>query len=123
MQPFTYDKEASYFDLMVPTTDTTKYAFIMETLLAIERPLFFTGNSGVGKSVVIANLLSQLKEKGGLLPININMSAQTTSLKTQFGIQEKLEKKKRGLFGAPPGKKIAIFIDDINMPQVEEYGA
>ncbi len=58
MQPFTYDKEASYFDLMVPTTDTTKYAFIMETLLAIERPLFFTGNSGVGKSVVIANLLS-----------------------------------------------------------------
>ena len=58
MQPFVYDKEASYFDLMVPTTDTTKYAFIMETLLAIERPLFFTGNSGVGKSVVIANLLS-----------------------------------------------------------------
>ena len=58
MQGFTYDKEASYFDLMVPTTDTTKYSFIIETLLSIEKPLFFTGNSGVGKSVVIANLLA-----------------------------------------------------------------
>lgn len=83
MQTFVYDKDASYFDLMVPTTDTTKYAFIMETLLAIEKPSFFTGNSGVGKSVVISNLLSQLKEKGSLLPIMINMSAQTTSFKTQ----------------------------------------
>ena len=38
-------------------------------------------------------------------------------------IEEKLEKKKRTLFGAPAGKKIAIFVDDINMPAVEEYGA
>jgi len=26
-------------------------------------------------------------------------------------------------FSAPPGKRVAIFIDDINMPAVEEYGA
>lgn len=120
---FVYDKEASYFDLMVPTQDTTKHNYILETLLAVERPIFFTGNSGVGKSAIIANLLSQQKEKGTLQPIVINMSAQTTSLRTQQSIEDKLEKKKRTLFGAPPGKKIAIFVDDINMPLVEEYGA
>jgi hypothetical protein len=38
---------------MVPTTDTTKYSFALETLLAIEKPSFFTGESGVGKSSVI----------------------------------------------------------------------
>lgn len=79
---FEYDKEASYFDLMVPTTDTYKHAFCLEALLSKEKPVFFTGSSGVGKSVVISNLLQQLKDKGVLIPININMSAQTSSPKT-----------------------------------------
>ena len=51
------------------------------------------------------------------------MSAQTTSKRTQQSIEEKLEKKKRTVFGAQGGKKIAVFVDDINMPAVEEYGA
>jgi len=72
---FIYDKEASYFDLMVPTTDTYKHAYCLEVLLEIEKPIFFTGNSGVGKSVVIENLLQQLKDKGLIIPIVINMSA------------------------------------------------
>lgn len=55
---FVYDKEASYFDLMVPTQDTTKHYFILDTLLSVERPIFFTGNSGVGKSAVIGNLMA-----------------------------------------------------------------
>ena len=120
--PFHYDKEASFFDLMVPTVDTTKYAFCLESLLSIEKPSFFTGNSGVGKSVVIQNQLQQIKDKGALVIITINMSAQTTSAKTQQGIQEKLEKKKRTILGAV-GKKVAVFVDDINMPTVETYGA
>lgn len=57
MPAFVYDKEASYFDLMVPTTDTYKHAYCLELLLSIEKPIFFTGNSGVGKSVIIGNLL------------------------------------------------------------------
>ena len=36
---------------------------------------------------------------------------------------EKLEKISRTTLGAPPGKKNAIFVDDINMPLVETYGA
>lgn len=120
---FVYDRDLSYFDMMVPTMDTTKHAYVLDSLLSIERPVFFTGSSGVGKSAIIANLLASLKEKGGIMPININMSAQTSSSRTQQSIEEKLEKKKRTLYGAQPGKKIAIFVDDINMPAVEEYGA
>ena len=32
---FVYDKDLSYFDLIVPTTDTTKYSFLLEVLLTI----------------------------------------------------------------------------------------
>lgn len=83
VQAFAYDKEASYFDLMVPTQDTVKHAYILDTLLQVERPIFFTGSSGVGKTAIIANLLNQMKAKDVLLPIFINMSAQTTSARTQ----------------------------------------
>jgi len=120
---FVYDKDASYFDLMVPTTETTRHQYCLEQLLALEKPIFFTGASGVGKSAIIANTLQQLKDKGVLKPITINMSAQTSSIRTQQSIESKLEKKKRNTYGAEHGKKIAIFVDDINMPAVEQYGA
>lgn len=108
---------------MVPTQDSTKYAYSMNHLTSIEKPIFFTGSSGIGKTAIIANQLADQKEKGLIVPININMSAQTTSLRTQQSIDEKLEKKSRTRYGAPPQKKIVVFVDDINMPSVEEYGA
>jgi len=41
----------------VPTIDTTKYAYIWEILLDIQKPILITGESGVGKSVIAQNLL------------------------------------------------------------------
>ena len=53
----------------------------------------------------------------------MNFSAQTTSYQTQITIENKLHKKKQGFYGARPGERIAIFIDDVNMPLLEVYGA
>ena len=70
-------------------------------------------------------ILSVVKEDSTVKPlvgVAINFSAQTESKRVQQSIEEKLEKS-RTAFRAPPGKRVAIFIDDINMPTVEEYGA
>ena len=54
---FECDKDAQFFDLLVPTIDTIKYSYVMELMLDIEKPVILTGESGVGKSVLVKGLL------------------------------------------------------------------
>ena len=88
------------------------------------KPIFFTGVTGTGKSVVTNDLLDRLsktpEEGGNVLPIPITFSGQTSAKLVQLTIEAKFEKTKN-LLGPPVGKKIVIFIDDVNMPSKEEY--
>jgi len=79
---FVFDKDVPYFELLVPTADTYKYSYCLDLLLSKEKPSFFTGYTGVGKSVVISNSLAKFQEEKDIVPIFINFSAQTSSTRT-----------------------------------------
>ena len=68
---------------MVETATTFKYAWSLELLLEGSVPVFFTGESGVGKSVIVQQSLQKMVDKGVLQAINLNFSAQTDSKRTQ----------------------------------------
>lgn len=53
--------------------------------------------------------------------LNINFSSRTSSMGVQQIIESSVEKRTKDTFGPPIGKKIAAFIDDMNMPQVDRY--
>ena len=81
-----------------------------------------TGPTGTGKSVNISNML-QAGFSDKFVPIVVNFSAQTGANQTQDLIDSKCEKRRKGVYGPSAGKKFILFVDDVNMPQKEEYGA
>ena len=50
--------------------------------------------------MIAKGLLNSLQEKGGLVPVIINFSAQTSSGRTQEIIEGKLEKKRKTILGS-----------------------
>ncbi|GBG29459.1 Dynein heavy chain 1, axonemal [Hondaea fermentalgiana] len=127
---FTFDASVPYFQLLVPSVDTTRYSYVIRQLMKRDRPVFLTGVTGTGKTSVVADTLSRASplpeddpEGLAVVPIFMSFSAQTSSFVTQNTIEGKLEKKRKTLLGAPAGRRVVIFVDDVNMPLVEEYGA
>lgn len=75
MEEFVYDKDLTYFSLLVPTVDTVRNSYCLDILLEKEKPTLFTGVSGVGKSVIILNLLNSIQESKSINPVFLNFSA------------------------------------------------
>ncbi|CAL1542606.1 unnamed protein product [Lymnaea stagnalis] len=68
-------------------------------------------------------LLGSKSKHIGLMSTMIQCSAQTTSKRLQAQIMLKLIKKSRTSMGAPKGRRVVVFVDDLNMPAPEEFGA
>lgn len=54
--------------------------------------------------------------------LTMNFSSRTTSLDVQRNLEANVEKRTKDTFGPPLGKSLLLFIDDLNMPQVDTYG-
>ena len=47
------DSNATFFDLVVPTIETMRYAGHLKILTSISKPVFITGQTGTGKSMIV----------------------------------------------------------------------
>ena len=101
---------ASFETIIVPTLDTARYTYLLNTLLQNNRATLFVGPTGTGKTSYVQKLLLGLDAKAWM-SIFINYSAQTHANQAQDIIDGKLDKRRKGVFGPPMGKRCVVFVD------------
>ncbi|XP_069937012.1 dynein axonemal heavy chain 3-like, partial [Cherax quadricarinatus] len=114
--------DAKVSKLLIPTAETARQEFFLRTCLDHDVPLLLLGPTGTGKSAhTNATLVNLPKEK--FIINTINFSARTSAGQAQDIIMSKVDRRRKGVFGPAMGRKYVVFIDDVNMPQKETYGA
>uniref|UniRef100_A0A667I5T2 Dynein axonemal heavy chain 14 n=1 Tax=Lynx canadensis TaxID=61383 RepID=A0A667I5T2_LYNCA len=169
----------------IATSDTVSFSFLISLLLKNFCPVLLTGDSGVGKTTTINQMLerlegpgafdvkygsilgevllyneikksslkqnisillseshktgsaslgtikkpevkteeSSLKDNKGIIVSTINFSISMTAAKAKEMILKKLVRRTKDSLGAPKSNQIVMFIDDLNVPQSDTYGA
>lgn len=82
----------------------------------------FCGFSGAAKTITVKAAFDQMSSEQYVF-LKINFSSRTTSGDFQKNIEENIDKRSLKSYGPKAlGKKMIMFIDDLNMPTIDKYG-
>uniref|UniRef100_A0A6I8NXA9 Dynein axonemal heavy chain 12 n=1 Tax=Ornithorhynchus anatinus TaxID=9258 RepID=A0A6I8NXA9_ORNAN len=115
-------QDAMFSEIIVPTVDTVRYSCLMDLLVRRQKPAVFVGPTGTGKSVYI------IVSAGGGEPTGpaggFRRGARSRRLANSVIIIRAGRGGRRGLIPASglPAWQV-VFVDDVNMPAREVYGA
>ena len=122
VKEYEVDIRASFNEIVVPTLDSIRMKYLAALCIQNGKHVLTPGPTGTGKSVNTQEMLTYgLPEEYQALVMTF--SAQTSANQTQDYLDDKFEKRRKGVYGPPLGKKMVVFVDDLNMPKKEEYGA
>eukprot|EP00201_Polytomella_parva_P017476 CAMPEP_0175071536 /NCGR_PEP_ID=MMETSP0052_2-20121109/19298_1 /TAXON_ID=51329 ORGANISM="Polytomella parva, Strain SAG 63-3" /NCGR_SAMPLE_ID=MMETSP0052_2 /ASSEMBLY_ACC=CAM_ASM_000194 /LENGTH=4543 /DNA_ID=CAMNT_0016338719 /DNA_START=12 /DNA_END=13643 /DNA_ORIENTATION=- len=106
--------------LFVPTVETTRLTYFLDSLVANRHFAMFVGNTGTGKTAILLNKLRNMdSETMAFYTINMNSFSDAPSL--QSILEQPLEKKSGVRYGPTGSKRLVYFVDDMNMPFVDKY--
>lgn len=83
---------AKFSQILVPTQDTVKYAFLLNLNIALKKPSLYCGDSGTAKTVTVQSAFKSL-DGDRFTFLNINFSSRTSSLDFQNIIEENIDKR------------------------------
>lgn len=117
-----YPLGLSFNEIIIPTIDSQRMILVSKLLVENQFHVLTPGVTGCGKSIN-ANLLMQKYLTEDFISTSLVMSAQTQPSLIEENIFIQISKRKKGVYGPTQNKKLLLFVDDLNMPKKEHYGA
>lgn len=106
--------DTSYFEFFIDAE------WLMRSMVDIHRPVLFVGDTGSCKTATILSYIRRLDLH--YTNLILNFSSRTKSIDVQRSIENRLEKRSKDTYGPASGTKLIIFLDDISMPRIDQYG-
>jgi dynein heavy chain len=114
--------DGKFSSIVVPTLDTTRTMQLVDIIVRMGKPVLLVGDSGTAKTCSIENYLKTKLDPAKNAVLNMNFSSRTTSMDVQRILEANVEKRTKDTFGPAGGKRMLVFIDDMNMPSVDHGG-
>ena len=116
--PFEFEK------ILVPTRDNITYLTMLDLVArdCYKRPTMFVGMPGCGKSVTVKNFMDFHLDSEKWNTLGVNFSSQTSAVDVRSNFRTAVDKRTGRTYGPKGGKSLSMFVDDLNMPEVDLYG-
>ena len=113
--------EMNMAEITVPTAETASVSYWLEVLVKEGYHAMLAGPAGTGKTQLINGMLAQLRPDFHI-SATVNMNFFTSAGVLLTSLEVPLQKRTGSTFGPPGSAKLVYFVDDLNLPELDNYG-